>query len=74
MSLLSLPSEIQTYIAALPVEKQRLYSGRRLRQITALASESAQVRAFEGLLKRLSGMGGLEAEGATEAELCTQNP
>jgi len=54
MKLLSLPSEIQTYIAAPPVEKQRLCSGRRLGWIVAVPNGKGQAKAFACLLKRLS--------------------
>ena len=49
MSLLHLPDEIQEYVMALPPREQRLYSGRRPREIVALASGQAQLKAFEEL-------------------------
>ena len=49
MSLLRLPDKVQEYIARLSREQQRLYSGRRLRNIVARANEQAQVDAFEEL-------------------------
>ena len=49
MSLLHLPDEIQEYVMALPVEEQRLYSGRRLRKTMELAHESAQLAARDEL-------------------------
>jgi len=53
MSLLQLPRETQQYVMALPPREQRLYSGRRLGQIVALANEQAQVDAFENLQRGL---------------------
>jgi len=40
-NLLNLPEAVRDYVRALPAEKQRCYSGRRLRQIAALANEQA---------------------------------
>ena len=52
MKLLQLPDEIQEYVIALPSREQRLYSGRRLREIAALPNELAQLRGFEELRDR----------------------
>ena len=49
MKLLHLPAEIQECVMALPPREQHLYSGRRLREVVALANEQAQVDAFEEL-------------------------
>ena len=58
MSLLHPPDEIQQSAIALPPQAQRLYFGRRLRQILAVPKGKAQAKAFEGLVKRLSGRAG----------------
>ena len=46
MSLLRLPMSAQHYVMALPSEEQRVYSGRRLKEIVRLPTEQAQVHAF----------------------------
>ncbi len=55
MSLLQLPDEIQGYVMALPPRQQRLYSGRRLREVVAIRDGEAQGKALEELVKKLSG-------------------
>ncbi len=54
MNLLHLPDEIQEYVIALPPREQRLYCGRRLREILDIGNEEAQGEAFEELVTRLS--------------------
>ena len=49
MSLLHLPDEIQEYVIALPPWEQRLYSGRRLREIAVLSSQRTQLAAVAEL-------------------------
>jgi len=55
MSLLQLPDEIQQYVMVLPPWEQRVYSGRRLRNILGIERDEAQWEAFEDLVKKLSG-------------------
>ena len=42
MKLLHLPDEIQAYVISLPPREQRLYSGRRLRNILGIEGDEAQ--------------------------------
>ena len=49
MKLLHLPEEIQEYVMTLPPREQRLYSGRRLREIAVLPSQRAQLAALAEL-------------------------
>jgi len=49
MKLLHLPDEIQEHVMALPSWEQRLYSGRRMGKIAALANEQTRGDAFEEL-------------------------
>lgn len=51
LNLLQLPNEIRQYVTALSPREQRLYSGRRLREVVALPSEPAQINAFEDLVQ-----------------------
>ena len=59
MNLLKLPKGVQDYLVALPTEKQRLYSGRRLREIVGIHNEAPQGKAFEELVKKLPGSAGV---------------
>ena len=52
INLLHLPDEIQEYVIALPPREQRLYSGRRLREIVGIDNEAAQCKAFEDLVNQ----------------------
>ncbi len=54
MKLLNLPKAVRDYIVALPGERQRLYSGRSLRDLLPVHDEQAQVGAFEHLAQRVS--------------------
>ncbi len=58
MSLLHPPDEIQQYVMILPPQEGRLYSGRRLRELVVIQDREVQTKAFEDLVKRLSGSGG----------------
>ena len=53
MNLLDLPGQIREYVSGLSPDMQRLYSGQRLQNIVALASEQAQVNALEELQNRI---------------------
>ena len=59
MSLLHLTDEIQEYVMALPSREQRLYSGRRLRNILSIEGDEAQWEALEDLGKKVSGCAGI---------------
>ncbi len=54
MKLLDLPEKIQEHVVSLLSEGQHLCSGRRLRDVATLASELAQLRAFEQLRDQVS--------------------
>jgi len=58
MSVLRLPDEIQQYIMALSPRYQRRYSGRELQGVAGIRDRAARAKAFEDLVKRLSGMVG----------------
>ena len=55
MSLLRLPDEIQEHVIALPPKEQRRYSGRQLEGVAGIRDEAAQAKAFEDLVKKVSG-------------------
>ena len=49
VKLLHLPHKMQQYVIALPPREQRLYSGRRLREIGRLSNEVARLGALDEL-------------------------
>ena len=54
MNLLRLPPSAQDYVSALPPQEQRLYSGRRLRNILGIEGDEAQWEAFKDFVKKVS--------------------
>lgn len=54
MKLLKLPEDIQEYVMALPPREQRLYSGRRLREIVGIRAKKRQLAAFDSLVSKAS--------------------
>lgn len=58
MKLLKLPSQVQEYVMSLPPQEQRLYSGRYLQGVAGIRGRAARAKAFEDLVKEVSGTAG----------------